>query len=66
MAADDDRVVLIILRAWREPGAPAPLRVRIVATPDLERHADDRTTTVVADVEAACAVVRALLTDLAG
>jgi hypothetical protein len=60
-ASVEERVGILILRAWLDPGAEPRLRVRITHTLDIDRH--EPTVEAAAMVEDACDVVRAWLTE---
>lgn len=54
---------MLIIRAWVEPGAPAPLRARVTRSLDVRSPVSE--VAVLGDVDEVCAQVRDWLTAVA-
>lgn len=59
---DERRTGLFVIRAWLEPGSPAPLRMHIRATTDVALGFEDSQT--VHQVEAVVEAVQAWLAEM--
>jgi len=59
-----DSTALLVVRAWREEGSAAPLRVHVRQTLDVG-HGFDSTLTL-ADIEEACTALRGWLEEFLG